>query len=203
MLHTSPNKKCPSEKLWCYESPGVLQAGFYSPDNQTFLSSARPSVSSQLMSCQSSRGSRAPPDLAHGAIHQRRLLQKVATVLLQSQTNSTGCSRRKAPLTSPSPRSSGATSLPAPSSQRFFITLFAASSSGESLSTQSVSPSPGPHCVSKQSEGSQNPHQVAWPKGRTPDTHGHHCSVVWGHPSMGDDGTQRPCLGPPAGPEAG
>lgn len=33
---TSPNKKCPSEKLWCYESPGILQAGFYSPDNQTF-----------------------------------------------------------------------------------------------------------------------------------------------------------------------
>ena len=42
---------------------------------------------------------------------------------------------------------------------------------GESLSTQSVSSSPAPHCVPKQSEGSQRtPHQVVWPKGHTLDT---------------------------------
>lgn len=107
---TSPNKKCPSEKLWCYKSPSVLQAGFYSPDNQTFpeFSQAKCFISAHVLSEQQRKPWACLILLMEQTIHQRRLLKKVATVLLQSPTNSTWCSRRKAPLTSPSPRSSSA-----------------------------------------------------------------------------------------------
>lgn len=208
-VDTSPNKKCPSEKLWCYESPGVLQAGFYSPDNQTFpeFSQAKCFISAQVLIEQQRKPWAPLISLMEQTIHQRRLLQKVATVLLQSRTNSTWCSRRKAPLTSPSPRSSGA-HLPArPVQPALHHVLFAGVFPlRESLSTQSVSPSPAPHCVSKQSEGSQRtPHQVVWPKGRTLDT-------FTGPPlQCGLGGTQAwemtelsACLGGlSAGPEAG
>lgn len=85
---TSPNKKCPSEKLWCYESPGVLQAGFYSPDNQTFpeFSQAKCFISAHVLLEQQRKPWACLILLMEQTIHQRRLLKKVATELLKKVT---------------------------------------------------------------------------------------------------------------------
>ena len=142
---TSPNKKCPSEKLWCYESPSVLQAGFYSPDNQTFpeFSQAKRFISAPVLLEQQRKPWACLILLMEQTIHQRRLLKKVATVLLQSRTNSTWCSRRKAPLTSLSPDLPVLTSLPDPSSQGFVTCSLQASFLLESEHTEHFSfPSP-------------------------------------------------------------